>query len=277
MDVVDRAVWFVESRFRDDIGLADIAQAAGVSRHHLTRAFAAASGRSLMRYVRARRLSEAARRLAEGAPDILDVALEAGYGSHEAFTRAFRDQFGQTPETVRARRSLDGLELVEAVRMSDTMFTDLEAPRFETCRAFLVAGLGERYTFETNAGIPDQWQRFAPLIGSLPGEVPGATYGLCRSGDDEGSYEYVCGVEVTNFAGLPPELQRVRVPAQRYAVFTHRGHISTIRRSHNTIWNRWLPASGHEVADAPNFEKYGPGFDPATGDGGLEIWIPIQG
>jgi AraC family transcriptional regulator len=47
-----------------------------------------------MRYVRGRRLTEAAKVLSDGAPDILTVALDAGYGSHEAFTRAFRDQFG---------------------------------------------------------------------------------------------------------------------------------------------------------------------------------------
>ncbi len=74
---------------------------AGVSRFHMVRAFAAATGLSVMRYVRARRLSEAARALADGAPDILALALEADYGSHEAFTRAFRDHFGVTPEAVR--------------------------------------------------------------------------------------------------------------------------------------------------------------------------------
>ncbi|MGE5157753.1 MAG: helix-turn-helix domain-containing protein [Gemmatimonas sp.] len=70
----------------------------------MVRAFAAATGFSVMRYVRARRLSEAARALARGAPDILSLALEADYGSHEAFTRAFRDHFGMTPEAVPPRR-----------------------------------------------------------------------------------------------------------------------------------------------------------------------------
>ena len=43
-----------------------------------------------------------------------------------------------------------------------------------------------------------------------------------------------------------------------------------------TIWGKYLPESGHEVADAPNFERYGPEFDPRTGNGGLEVWIPIK-
>ena len=65
-------------------------------------------------------------------------------------------------------------------------------------------------------------------------------------------------------------------PTQKYAVFTHRDHISTIRRTINTIWNHWLPASGLKAADAPNFERYDENFDPLTGNGGLEIWVPVR-
>ena len=53
-------------------------------------------------------------------------------------------------------------------------------------------------------------------------------------------------------------------------------HISTIRSSFYTIWNKWLPDSGHEIADAPNFERYGEAFDPRRGTGGVEIWIPLE-
>ncbi len=70
---------------------------------------------------------------------------------------------------------------------------------------------------------------------------------------------------------------RLRIPEQRYAVFTHRGHVSTIRRTHNTIWTTWLPQSGHDVADAPHFERYGDDFDGQAGVGGIEVWLPIGG
>ena len=86
----------------------------------MVRAFAAATGLSVMRYVRARRLTEAARALANGAPDILSVALDADYGSHEAFTRAFRDHFGVTPEAVRGSARLDNLKLQEPIIMDST-------------------------------------------------------------------------------------------------------------------------------------------------------------
>ena len=77
MNPVGRALWFIEHRFAGDISLDDIAAAAGVSRYHVTRVFGEATGHSVMRYVRGRRLTEAARSLSKGAPDILAVALEA--------------------------------------------------------------------------------------------------------------------------------------------------------------------------------------------------------
>src|SRR6202043_2719084 len=109
--------WFIESHFATDITLEYIANIGGGSPFHMLRAFRAATGLSVMRYVRGRRLSEAARSLSNGAPDILAVALEAGYGSHEAFTRAFRDQFGLTPEQARGQGQLDTLTLTEPIIM----------------------------------------------------------------------------------------------------------------------------------------------------------------
>jgi len=228
-----------------------------------------------MQYVRARRLSEAARALAAGAPDILSVALEAGYGSHEAFTRAFRDRFGVTPEAVRAERNVATLSLVEPIKMDERMLTTLEPPRFENGKTQLIAGLSERYDGDSSKAIPAQWQRFMPYIGNIPGQIGRTAYGVCCNSDEEGNFDYICGVEVADFSELPPELARLRIAARRYAVFTHRDHISTIRRTVNTIWNKWLPESGYEVADAPDFERYGPEFNPETGTGGVEIWIPL--
>jgi len=240
------------------------------------RAFAAATGFSVMRYVRARRLTEAARALAAGAPDILDVALDAEYGSHEAFTRAFRDHFGITPEAVRATTCLDKLKLQEPILMESTAFEKIAPPRFETGKAMLVAGLGERVSTDNGAGIPALWHRFHQHVQDYPGRVGQVAYGVCCNGDDAGNFDYIAGVEVIDFTDLPRDFSRVRIPEQRYAVFTHSEHISTIRRTIITAWNHWSPSSGHKPADAPNFERYDEKFDPATGNGGLEIWVPIK-
>ena len=276
MNPVGKALWFIESHFAQALTLDEIAHCGCVSRFHLARAFEAATGFPVMRYVRARRLSEAARRLAGGAPDILAVALDAGYGSHEAFTRAFREQFGLTPEALRARGHLDTLVIVEPIKMDETLLNHLEPPRFEDGKPFLVAGLSERYSCDTSKAIPSQWQRFGPSFGRVPTQVGHVAYGVCYNADDAGNFDYLCGVEVSDFSTLPAELNRLRIAAQRYAVFTHREHISTIRRTMNTIWNQWLPASGHVPADAPLFERYDEKFDPVSGMGGLEIWLPLK-
>ena len=276
MDPVQKALWFVESHLADELALDDIAKACAVSPHHLTRAFAAVTGRSVMRYLRVRRLSEAARALGQGAPDILSVALEAGYGSHEAFSRAFRDQFGVTPEQVRARRHLDTLSLEEPIIMDNTELEKLDAPRFETSRPLLVAGLAERYHCEAMAGIPAQWQRFHMSVGTLPGQIGQTAYGVSYNHDGEGNMDYLCGVEVRDFSELPAGVSHLRIAEQTYAIFTSRDHISSIRSAFATILGQWLSASGRKMADAPILERYGAAFNPQTGMGGYEIWVPIK-
>ena len=276
MNPAQKALWFIESHLADELTLDEIAGVAGISRFHMVRAFAAATGLPVMRYVRARRLSEAARSLARGAPDILALALDADYSSHEAFTRAFRDHFGVTPEMVRGSACLDHLKLQEPIQMDSTFTDNLQAPRFETGKPLLVAGLSERVSQEDGAGIPGLWQRFHQSVANIPGRIGQVAYGVCCNGDDAGNFDYIAGVEVSDFSDLPREFARVRIAEQRYAVFTHCDHISTIRRTVNTIWNHWLPTSGLKAADAPSFERYDEKFDPLTGNGGLEIWVPVR-
>jgi AraC family transcriptional regulator len=275
MSPAQKALWFIESHLAAPMTLDEISAVAEVSRFHLVRAFGEATGFSVMRYVRARRLTEAARALAAGAADILTLALDADYGSHEAFTRAFRDYFGITPEMVRATTCLSRLKLQEPIMMDSTASNNLQAPRFETGKPLLVAGVGDRFSHDNGAGIPLLWQRFHQSVAHLPSRVGQVAYGVCCNGDDAGNFDYIAGVEVFDFSDLPREFSRVRIPEQKYAVFTHRDHVSTVRRTVNAIWNHWLPASGFKMADAPSFERYDEKFDPATGDGGFEIWVPI--
>jgi AraC family transcriptional regulator len=276
MDPVQKALWFVESHSRDPISLEDIASACKVSPFHLTRAFAAGTGLSVMRYVRARRLSEAARRLADGADDILRLALDAGYGSHEAFTRAFAGQFVLTPEQVRSQGHLNNIKVVEAIPMNATPVENLAPPRFETLKPMVVAGFVERHNCESPAGIPDQWQRFVPYLGSIPGQVGRVAYGVVYNFDRESNFDYLCGVEVAGSPVLPRGMTTLSLPPQKYAVFTHRGHIAGIRSTIAAIWSQWFPESGHKALEAPTLERYGPEFDPKTGMGGIEIWVPVE-
>ncbi|HEY5048457.1 MAG TPA: GyrI-like domain-containing protein [Rhizomicrobium sp.] len=65
-------------------------------------------------------------------------------------------------------------------------------------------------------------------------------------------------------------------PRRPHIVFALSYHISSIRMAWTTIWNKWLPASGLELTDSPFFERYGESFDPRTGSGGFEFWLPLK-
>jgi AraC family transcriptional regulator len=151
------------------------------------------------------------------------------------------------------------------------------APRFVDERELLIAGVNASYTFESRVNIPAQWQRFAPQIGKVPGQVGGRTaYGVCWNYKTGAGFDYLSGVEVRDLSGLPAGFSHVRLPAQRYAVFTHDKHVSTIGETIDAIWNKWLPQSGHEATGSPCFERYTESYNPQTGRGGMEIWVPFK-
>jgi AraC family transcriptional regulator len=152
----------------------------------------------------------------------------------------------------------------------------LRARRIESRKAFLVVGLRRLYGQEANSQIPAQWQEFTSYIGTISGQIDENTYGVGYNSDDEGRIDYLCGVEVADFANLPSKLDGVRLPQQRYAVFTHRDHVSTINHTWNIIWGQWLPQSEYTAVDAPFFECYGENFNPLSGMDGCDLWVPVQ-
>jgi AraC family transcriptional regulator len=83
--------------------------------------------------------------------------------------------------------------------------------------------------------VVNQWQRFHQEVADFPGRIGQVAYRVCCNGDDAGNFDYIAGVEVIDFSDLPREFSRVRIPEQRYAVFTHGDHISAVRRTVNTM------------------------------------------
>lgn len=160
MRPVEHAIWLIESRLGEKPSLDDIARETGLSRYYICRVFAEETGTTLAAYVRSRRLAEAAKALLGGAPSILDVALVAGYGSHEAFTRAFRAEFGCTPEEVRARGQEAPLRLKEPLRMKTARQVPLDPLRLQTLPATRCVGLARTYTMTQLGAIPQQWEAF---------------------------------------------------------------------------------------------------------------------
>jgi AraC family transcriptional regulator len=276
MSIVDKAVWVIERNSEQPLTLNAIAKACGVSRSHLAFAFGAATGMPVMKYLRARRLSDAARTLANGGKEILPIALEAGYSSHEAFTRAFREQFNVPPESVRQRASLDGLTLVTPVALTAKSSVSLDPPRIENEGTLLIVGMTDSCSFETTVQIPAQWQRFMPYYNTIPAKLDRIPVGLAGAVDDEGRFSYTCGVEVSRFGDVPKELLKIELAPRSYAVFEHRRHVSTLYDTYSEIWNTALPSMGRTLADAPVLERHNPQFDPRTGEGGIALWVPLE-
>ena len=275
---IERALWFIESHFADEITLDEIASVCGLSRYQTSRLFSRSIGSGVNAYIRGRRLTQAAYALAGGAPDILAVALEVGYGSHEAFTRAFREQFGVTPAQVRTRGGLDGLALVAPMRDDPKVRVNLPPPRIATRGPLLLAGLGRRFAINDLAGIPALWQELNPHLGFIPGQKGAVAYGLAaRMSADGESLFYLAGVEVKDLSDLGDGFTGIRLPAQRWAIFSHRDHVTTIASTIDAIFVEALPAAGLRHGDMPDvLERYGENFDPRTGEGGFEIWVPVK-
>jgi len=164
----------------------------------------------------------------------------------------------------------------EAMPLDETLIVELTPPRIEFRSAFLVTGLAQKFTFETNHGIPALWQEFSARADEIPARVGSVAYGVCFNGDGAGNFDYMAGMETGAAVDGGVGFQTVELPAGKYVVFTHSGHISDFRKTAYTIWNKGLADAGVVQRGAPDFEVYDERFNGRTGQGEVDIWIPID-
>lgn len=153
---------------------------------------------------------------------------------------------------------------------------DLGEVRIDATPEMVVAGHNRGYTRDTAQEIPEQWRQFVPLLGKIPGQVGSTTYGVTWNVEPDCSFEYLTGVEISDPKQIGDDLNSVRLASRRYAVLTHKGHVSQLPATFEKIWSKWVPDCGLDVAKAPCFERYTSKFDPSTGRGEVEIWIPLE-
>jgi AraC family transcriptional regulator len=276
MPLTNQALFMIERNLDRSLTLGELAKTCGVSRFHLAHAFGEMTGFSVMEYVRRRRLSSAACALASGAADILQVALEAGYSSHEAFSRAFKVEFGATPDQVRTAKSTGGLVLLEPLKAKERPAIKLEPPRFENVAELRFVGLSEPSRYGETQHIPSQWQRFmSGPYASIEHKTKSIPVGISMAAEADGELAYACAAEVSRFGEIPEGLIKVTLPPAQYAVFAHNDHITTLQAAYVLIWNDWFPAGRKTPAEAPSFERHNATFDTRTGRGGVTIWIPL--
>lgn len=151
---------------------------------------------------------------------------------------------------------------------------DLSDPRLAGEGPATLAGPAGRYDMASRATIPDQWRRFARQGGS---RLDGVLWGACYAMSDDG-FSYLSGV--ADGGPLEEGWRRASLGPTEWAVFAHCGGIAALPTTMQAIFGHWLPASGRSVAAAIDgtegfLERYGETFDPRTGSGEIEVWLPL--
>lgn len=103
ISVAEKVISYVENHLERELSLGEIAGELHYSKYYMAREFRKSTGITLHKYIQGRRLEEAARKLAQTEQPILEIAFDAGYGSQQAFTQAFRVEYLCTPQEYRRR------------------------------------------------------------------------------------------------------------------------------------------------------------------------------
>ena len=295
LDQLSRALVAIEQTLGRPMPMEELARTAGFSTWHFQRVFAALVDEPVASYMRRRRLTEAARALrANPARRVLDIALAAGFESHEAFTRAFRRESGHTPSGFRdhPQPNLSWMRLALAPEHLQLLPANMNLePTLIDLPAFAVVGLSARFIAAMSPDatnltvIPPLWmalgQRRAEVLASGHAPRPNESWGLCRClpPDDrsrEDELEYLAGVRIDGPVALPGGFARWDVPATRYARFTHRGPIATFGETLGYVYGSWFPRSDFEPSFAMEAELYDHRFKLNEEDSELDYYVAIR-
>jgi len=291
----------IDQHLDEALELANLAQVAHFSAFHFHRLFRAWMGETLGDYLRRRRLETAALRLIT-QPDepVLNIALAVGFGSSEAFARAFKTRFGVTATVWREQQARQRAQRLarensnpgQALGNPDQA---LNHPSVEHGVSSPSPGSSMKVTIAERAPahiaymrhigpygkpISDFWQHtFAPWMTTH--KLMGAMrYGI--SHDDPAitapdKCRYDACVEVPAGFAVPPPAISTTIPGGKYASTRYRGNGSDIGASWDGLLRDWLPASGMQLDGRPFFEYYPQDaqYDPKTGVFECDLCIPV--
>jgi AraC family transcriptional regulator len=285
---LEMAVIYIENHLGDSIKVEAVAKAAGYSYYHLNRQFMAVLGEGLGSYIKKRRLAEAAKRLLYSAQKVIDIAMDSGFESPEAFSRAFKAVYSVSPQMYRKNR-LDIL-LGSKERLDTGLLDHLACnvtvhPKIVELPEIKVAGLRGETTLRDNR-LLELWQRANSTFTQVPNRIPnGRGFGICEACltgtlytmNEDIMFSEVAGTEVYSFEGLPEPFVRKIIPGGRYAVFTHQGTLRMLPQTFDYIWGTWFLTTKEEMDGREDFEMYDSrflGYDHPKSE--TDLYIPIQ-
>lgn len=254
----NRVFDYIDSHLDDDLSLERLSQVAHFSKFHFHRQFSAYVGVGVFQYVQLMRLRRASRRLLlQPADKILEIALDTGFESSEAFARSFKRTFGQTPSAFRRKpewHAWNACFVPLNFAWSTTM--DVKIVNFIETRIATLEHCGPPGRLNETVRVFIDWRRETGLSPVQTSRTFGIPYGNPDTiPPDEFRFD-ACG-EVA--ALVPDNAQGVRnkiIPAGRCAVVRHLGSTDRIGDTIYPLYRDWLPNSGEELRDFPLFFHY---------------------
>ncbi len=285
---IQATIDYIEDHLSDEFGIKDLAQVADMSQWHFQRVFRATVGETVKNYIRSRRLSRSATTLLASSMNILDIALEAGFDSNEAFTRAFRAQFATTPREFRQQKQASGFPHMK-LQICQTYLEHLHAnvglePRIELTPAMRLVGVKADITVPHEAFDLQQlarpiWQAFSGRLGEIEGRVDDSACLLCDivSSSERHIRMFVLPcVEVKDFSDVPEGMITAVRPQLHNAIFSHAGSGVAWEYTMHYIFGAWLPESGQQLANAPTFCRFDPEHSPFDDSTRLEYYVALR-
>ncbi|MCX4782678.1 AraC family transcriptional regulator [Streptomyces sp. NBC_01264] len=284
LERLNQALEHLESRLDQEIDMAEVARIAAVSEYHFRRLFSALAGMPLPVYVRRRRMTLAGAEVLAGELTLLDVAVRYGYGSGEAFARAFRSVHGIGPGE--ARRT--GAVLTAQPRMSFRVVVEgSTAMRYRIVEKgpFRVLGRKARVPLVhegANAAATAHVEsldesavlRMKELPGLEPEGVLSAVVYLTDSRDEGAEADYWVGV-VSGPGTTAPELDALDVPAGTWAVFDNHGpYPDALQELWRDVFTQWFPSNPYTSRPGPELLLTRPVAIGA--ETGSQLWIPVE-
>ncbi|MCB9866110.1 MAG: AraC family transcriptional regulator [Phycisphaerales bacterium] len=281
-----RVLVFIQQHLDEALRLEDLAGVANFSPFHFHRIFRGMVGETVMEHIRRLRLERAAQRLRQGAQPVTRLAFEAGYETHEAFTRAFSRLFGMPPSEYRERNTLLPADRRVHYR-SDGQLSDFEPVfRGESAMQVTVKKLEPiRVAFMRHVGpymeVGATWSKFCAWAG-MRGLFGPQSRILGLSYDDPDvtpadKLRYDACLTVGPQFQPEGEVGVQDIPGGDYAMAVHRGPYEKLSETYAALCGEWLPRSGREVRTAPAIEMYlNNPQDTAPEELVTEVYVPLK-
>lgn len=280
-----RALVYIQQHLDEPIRLDDLASVAHFSPYHFHRIFRGMVGESVMEHVRRLRLERAAQRLKQGETPVTRLAFEAGYESHEAFTRAFHRQFGMSPSAYREEHQPPADTLVHFVPGGKLSSFEPAYQKGSTVNVTVKKLDPMHVAFVRHVGPYNQvgqaWGRICSWAGPRGVFGPGTRMlGLSHDDPDVTAPEklrYDACLTVGPDVQPENDIGVQDVPGGEYATTVHKGPYEKLGETYAALCGQWLPQSGRELGSAPAIEIYLNSPDrTAPQDLLTEICVPLK-